>query len=242
MGSRFLSPPRDLRHLLALLALLLGLGEFADAFFISFWEGAAVFSVLFLAAMLWIRRGGIGGPILVGALCVFELQSFPTWHRHGVGNWISQIAFVVVAAAGLLLALAVLKQSYRIRRAKASAARMAALLSLLVLVSAGAALAGSGGVGTVSITEHFPGLVLVPPIMIYAADGPGLRRAYDRAMARDVQRLAVFTRDLFSTPHDQANRAALATVPADALDLSDIAVHADRKTVDKTLDKLRPHP
>jgi hypothetical protein len=119
--------------------------------------------VLFIAAMLWIRRGGIGGPILVGALCVFELQSFPTWHRHSAGDWISQIAFVVVAAAGLLVTLAVLRQSYRIRKAKAGAARIAALLSLLVLVSAGAALADSGGVGTVSITEHFPGLVLVPP-------------------------------------------------------------------------------
>jgi hypothetical protein len=120
--SRFLSRPRDPRHLLALLALLLGIGEFADAFFISFWEGAAVFSVLFLAATLWIRRGGIGGPILAGALCVFELQSFPTWHRHGVGDWISQITLVVAAAAGLLLTLAVLKQSHSIRRAKASAA------------------------------------------------------------------------------------------------------------------------
>ena len=60
-GSNFLSLPRDLRQLLALLALLLGLGEFADAFFISFWEGAAVFSVLFLAATLWSRRGGSAG-------------------------------------------------------------------------------------------------------------------------------------------------------------------------------------
>jgi hypothetical protein len=35
------------------------------------------------------------------------------------------------------------------------------------------------------------------PIMVYAADGMGLRRAYERAMARDVERLAVFTHDLF---------------------------------------------
>ena len=80
------------------------------------------------------------------------------------------------------------------------------------------------------------------PIVIYAADRPGLRRAYERAMARNVERLAVFTHDLFSTPHDQANRAAVAAVPAVELDLAGIALHADRKPSTKSLDKLRPHP
>jgi hypothetical protein len=80
------------------------------------------------------------------------------------------------------------------------------------------------------------------PILVYAADRPGLRRAYERAMARSVERLAIFTHDLFATPHDQANRAAVAVVPADELDLAGFALHADRKTVDKVLDRLRPHP
>lgn len=79
------------------------------------------------------------------------------------------------------------------------------------------------------------------PIMIYAADTQGLRRAYERAMARNVERLAIFTHDLFATPHDQANRAAVAAVPADELNLAGIALHANRRTVDKVLDKLRPH-
>ena len=80
------------------------------------------------------------------------------------------------------------------------------------------------------------------PIMVYAADGAELRRAYERAMARKVERLAVFTHDLFATPHDQANRAAVASVAAAELDFAGIALHADRKTVDKVLDKLRAHP
>ena len=80
------------------------------------------------------------------------------------------------------------------------------------------------------------------PIMVYAADAAGLRRAYERAMARDVGRLAIFTHDLFATPHDQANRAAVAARPAAELDFAGIALHADRKTVDKVLDRLRPHP
>ena len=80
------------------------------------------------------------------------------------------------------------------------------------------------------------------PIMVYVADPSGLRRAYERAMARAVGRLAVFTHDLFATPHDEANRAAVASVPAAELDFAGIALHADRKIVDKVLDRLRPHP
>ena len=59
---------------------------------------------------------------------------------------------------------------------------------------------------------------------------------------RDVEQLAIFTHDLFSTQHDEANRGAVAVVPADELDLAGLALHADRKTVDKVLDRLRPHP
>jgi hypothetical protein len=84
--------------------------------------------------------------------------------------------------------------------------------------------------------------MLRQPIVVYTADGPGIRRAYDRAMARKVEQLSIFTRELFSTPHDAANRAAVAAVPAHELDLVGIALRADRRTVDKVLDKLRPHP
>jgi hypothetical protein len=84
--------------------------------------------------------------------------------------------------------------------------------------------------------------MLRQPILIYAADGSGIRRAYERAMARDIEQLSIFTRELFSTQHDTANRAAVAAVPAAELDLVGIALRADRKLVDKVLDKLRPHP
>ena len=80
------------------------------------------------------------------------------------------------------------------------------------------------------------------PIMVYAADRAGLRRAYERAMARDVERLAIFTHALFATGHDEANRAAVAAVPAGELAFAGLGLHADRKVVDKVLDRLRPHP
>lgn len=80
------------------------------------------------------------------------------------------------------------------------------------------------------------------PVRVLAADGAGLRRAYERAMARGIEQLAIFTRELFSTPHDDANRAAVRAVPADELDLVGLALLADQKVAAKVTDKLRPHP
>ena len=79
------------------------------------------------------------------------------------------------------------------------------------------------------------------PVLVYAADAAGLRRAYERAMQREVE-LAIYTHELFVTDHDEANRAAVAAVPAGELDLVGIAMRAERKLVDKVLDRLRPHP
>ena len=82
--------------------------------------------------------------------------------------------------------------------------------------------------------------MLRQPIVVYASDAAGVRRAYARTLAREVYQLAIFTRDLFATPNDEANRAAVAAVSEDALDLVGIAVRGPRKTVDKILAKLRP--
>jgi|SRR5579862_3118666 len=78
------------------------------------------------------------------------------------------------------------------------------------------------------------------PVLVYGADAAGLRRAYERARSRDVE-LAIYTHELFETGHDEANRAAVAAVPSESLDLVGIAFRAERKTADKVLDKLRPH-
>jgi hypothetical protein len=87
--------------------------------------------------------------------------------------------------------------------------------------------------------EYLP--MFVQPVLVYETDAAGLRRAYERALARDVK-LAIYTRELFETSHDEANRAAVADVPAAELDLVGIALRAERKTVDKVVDRLRFHP
>jgi hypothetical protein len=78
-------------------------------------------------------------------------------------------------------------------------------------------------------------------VLVYEADTDGLRRAYERAMSRGVTP-AIYTHELFTTNHDEANRAAVAGVPAEELDLVGIAFRAERKIVDKVVDRLRFHP
>jgi hypothetical protein len=87
--------------------------------------------------------------------------------------------------------------------------------------------------------EYLP--MFVQPVLVYEADASGLRRAYERAMSRGVTP-AIYTRELFTTNHDEANRAAVAAVAAEELDLVAIAFRAERKTVDKVIDRLRFHP
>jgi len=83
--------------------------------------------------------------------------------------------------------------------------------------------------------------MFVQPVLVYEADGDALRRAYERALSRGVTP-AVYTKELFETDHDEANRAAVAAVPAEELDLVGIAFRADRKAVDKVVDRLHLHP
>lgn len=90
-----------------------------------------------------------------------------------------------------------------------------------------------------SDNEYLP--MFVQPVLVYEADAAALRRAYERAMSRGVTP-AVYTRDLFETNHDEANRAAVAAVRAEELDLVGIAFRAVRKVADKVVDRLRFHP
>jgi hypothetical protein len=80
------------------------------------------------------------------------------------------------------------------------------------------------------------------PVLVFMGDAAAVRRAYDRAMQRGVEDLAIYTYELFATPHDEANRAAVAAVSAEDLDLVGIALRAERKTVDKVVDRLARHP
>ena len=78
------------------------------------------------------------------------------------------------------------------------------------------------------------------PILIYGADRAALSRALERALARNVTP-ALYTEDMFSTTHDEANRAAVKAVPRPDLNLVGIAMRAERKVIDKIIDGLKFH-
>ncbi len=79
------------------------------------------------------------------------------------------------------------------------------------------------------------------PILVFAGTGEALKAAHRRALDRN-ERIAVYTRELFATGYDEANRAAVAAVTADALDLVGLALHTERKIADKILKGLVLHP
>ena len=86
--------------------------------------------------------------------------------------------------------------------------------------------------------EYLP--MLVQPVQVFETDAAGLRRAYERALARGVPP-AIYTAELFETMNDDDNRAAVKAVAAEALDLVGLGLRAERKTFDKVLDKVRRH-
>ncbi|WID97833.1 DUF2000 family protein [Bosea vestrisii] len=79
------------------------------------------------------------------------------------------------------------------------------------------------------------------PILIFAASSADLTRVLRRAGDAGL-RPSLYTRELFATGHDEANRAAVAAVATDALDLVGIALHGERKAVDKAIKGLKLHP
>ena len=87
--------------------------------------------------------------------------------------------------------------------------------------------------------EYMP--MVIQPIMIYHADANAIRKAYQRALDREVQ-LAIFTSDLFSTQNDIDNRAAVADKHGDELDLVGLAMRDMKNKVDQVIKGLKLHP
>ncbi len=82
-------------------------------------------------------------------------------------------------------------------------------------------------------TTYLP--MLRQPVIVLTAVVDALARARAKAAARDDVALAIYTRELFGTSHDAANRAAVAAVTASDLDLVGIAVRGPRNVVDRVV-------
>jgi hypothetical protein len=83
--------------------------------------------------------------------------------------------------------------------------------------------------------------MLGTPVMVMVADGDRLATIRERADTRGL-RIGVYTADLFATGNDADNRAAVASVATEKLDLVGVAVAGERRVVDKVVKGARLHP
>ena len=79
------------------------------------------------------------------------------------------------------------------------------------------------------------------PIFVLIGSLDELRRTRRRAVDRDLVP-AIYTEEMFVTDHDAANRAAVTAVEDEEMNLVGLAVHGDRKVVDKVIKGLKRHP
>jgi hypothetical protein len=85
------------------------------------------------------------------------------------------------------------------------------------------------------------GPLLRQPVLVFAASREELRNCLRRALDRGLAP-SIYTKELFATGNDDDNRAAVARVPTHELDLVGLALHAERKEVDKVMKGLALHP
>lgn len=79
------------------------------------------------------------------------------------------------------------------------------------------------------------------PILVFAATLTDLQKAHDRAIAQELV-IVPYVEAMFATGHDAANRAVFAEGDVMAQTWAGLAVHGDRKAVDKALKGLKLHP
>jgi hypothetical protein len=78
------------------------------------------------------------------------------------------------------------------------------------------------------------------PVLVFSATPSAIRAAYDLAIEAGVA-MAIFTRELFDTPHDEANRAAVRAVPSNELRLAGLAARGPKKLIDRMTKGLSLH-
>ena len=115
-------------------------------------------------------------------------------------------------------------------------------LNVVAFTASGVAVSEPGVTGEPYVDGS--GTVYLPmfrqPVMVFQADAAGIRLAFDRALAQGL-RPAIFTRELFTTGHDEANRAAVQARALEDLDLVGFALRGERGQVDKAVKGLALH-
>ncbi|SAK78877.1 hypothetical protein AWB77_03814 [Caballeronia fortuita] len=84
------------------------------------------------------------------------------------------------------------------------------------------------------------GRMLGQPMLVFAADLPGLQNAHRQALLRELK-IVPYVHAMFSTGHDAANREVFRAQDAANLDFVGLALHGPKKAVDKAVKGLALH-
>jgi hypothetical protein len=79
------------------------------------------------------------------------------------------------------------------------------------------------------------------PILIFSATREQMREVYDRAKKKGMK-FTIYTEELFKTYNDADNRAAVAAVKADELNLVGMAIRSTKRQIDTVVKGLKLHP
>lgn len=116
-------------------------------------------------------------------------------------------------------------------------------LNVTAFVVSGIAVSAAGLTG--DPYQDADGTVYLPmlrqPVLVMTGPAQLLASARAKGAARDDVSLAIYTRELFATGHDEANRSAVAAVRAPDLDLVGLALRGPRNVVDRIVKGARMH-
>jgi hypothetical protein len=81
----------------------------------------------------------------------------------------------------------------------------------------------------------------VQPILVFGATREQMREVYERAKKRDMK-FTIYIEELFKTYNDVDNRAAVASVKAEDLNLGSMAIRSTKRQIDTVVKGLKLHP
>ena len=115
-------------------------------------------------------------------------------------------------------------------------------LNVVAFLATGVAAAAPGMIGQpyVDAAGRAYGRMLGQPMMVHVADLAGLRAAHRLGLERELT-LVPYVSAMFSTGHDEANRAVFLAEDAANLDLVGLVLRGPKKAVDKAVKGLALH-
>jgi hypothetical protein len=115
-------------------------------------------------------------------------------------------------------------------------------LNVVAFLATGIAASAPGMIGEpyVDAAGRTYGRMLVQPMLVFESDRAGLQAAHRVGLERELA-LVPYVFAMFSTGHDEANRAAFRAQDPHDLDLVGLALRGPRKAVDKAVKGLALH-